>query len=234
MATSPLGWGEEGMKHFDLSAWTDFVRGTAAAGDHAAMEAHLARGCAKCGRSVEILRNFAAAAASGSQYSAPEYMIQCAKAIFSLQQPEKVHILPRILARLVYDSFLEPLPAGIRSQQRLSRQTLYEAGDFRLDLRLEQERGSTRVSLVGQIEDRKDPSRKVGSVPVLLAAGKEIVAKTISNQFGEFQFSYEPKSRLRLYVPIFGEHGAGVDVLLAGLAEETPASRIPGRRGGRK
>ncbi len=221
------------MTHFDLSAWADYVRRNVAVADRAAMEAHLAN-CAKCRRSVEVFRTFAAAAASGAQYTAPDYMVHCARAIFSLQQPEKVHILPRILARLVYDSFLEPLPAGIRSQQRLSRQALYEAGDFRLDIRLEQERDSSRVSLVGQIENRKDPSRKVGSVPVLLASGREVVAKTISNQFGEFQFTYQPKSHLRLYVPVVGENGPGVDVPLAGLAEESSAPPVPGRLGGKK
>lgn len=222
------------MGHFDLIAWTDYVRGTAAANEGAGMEEHLATGCAKCARSVEMLRSFAAAAASSSQYAAPDYLVHCAKAIYALQQPKMVQILPRVAARLIYDSFLDPLPVGTRSQQRLSRQALYEAGDFRLDLRLEPERGSTRVSLVGQIENRKDPSRKVGSVPVLLTSGKQVVAQTLSNQFGEFQFTYEPKGNLRLHVPVVGEHGPGVDLPLGALAEETPLSPIPGKRGGKR
>lgn len=219
------------MKHFGPGEWTDYVREIAPEYQRKAMEAHLAEGCQKCERSLDQLRAFREAAISGAGYKAPDYMVHCARAIFALQQPEKVHILPRVLARLVYDSFREPLPAGIRSQQRLSRQALYEAGDFRLDLRLEQERGTSSVSLVGQIENRKDPQKKVGQIPVLLASGKEVVAKTLSNHFGEFQFNYRPQTGLRLYVPVLGEQAGGVDVPISGLTMESGPTRMPGRRG---
>jgi len=63
----------------------------------------------------------------------PQYALRCARTIFILQQPQKVQILPRIPVRLLYDSFREPLPAGLRTQQRLSRQALYQAGDYSLD-----------------------------------------------------------------------------------------------------
>lgn len=219
------------MKHFELGEWTDYLRRVTPESQRNAMETHLAEGCRICKRSLDQLSAFSEAALSGAAYQAPDYMVHCAKAIFALQQPEKVHILPRVLARLTYDSFREPLPAGIRSQQRLSRQALYVAGDFRLDLRLEQERGTSSVSLVGQIENRKDPQKKVGQIPVLLASGKEVVAKTLSNHFGEFQFTYLPRTGLRLYVPVLGEQAGGVDVPISGLTFETGLARMPGRRG---
>lgn len=219
------------MKHFEPGEWTDYLRQVAPESQQRAMEAHLAEGCRECKSSLDQLRAFRETAASAAAYQAPDYMVHCATAIFALQQPEKVHILPRILARLTFDSFLEPLPAGIRSEQRLSRQALYEAGDFRLDLRLEQERGTASVSLVGQIENRKDPQRKVGQIPVLLASGKEVVAKTLSNHFGEFQFTYRPRTGLRLYVPVLGEQAQGVDVPISGLTFETGPARMPGKRG---
>lgn len=219
------------MNHFSLEEWTDFARRLAAKDQQKAMEAHLAAGCRKCRRSLDLIAAFGDAARAAAGYEAPYYMVRCARAIFALQQPEKIHILPRVLARLVYDSFREPLPAGIRSQQRLSRQALYEAGDYRLDLRLEQERGGSSVSLVGQIENRREPQKKVGQIPVLLASGKEVVAKTLSNHFGEFQFTYKPKTGLRLYVPVLGEEAGGVDVPISGLALEREPARMPGRRG---
>ena len=216
--TQPAQAGGSEMKHFGLAEWTDYARRVAAEDQRKAMEAHLAEGCKNCERSLDLIGTFAKTAKTAASYEAPDYMVRCARAIFALQQPEKVHILPRALARLLYDSFREPLPAGIRSQQRLSRQALYEAGDFRLDLRLEQERGGSSVSLVGQIENRRDPQKRVGQIPVLLASGKEVVAKTLSNHFGEFQFTYRPKTGLRLYVPVLGEQTGGVDVALSGLA----------------
>src|SRR2546426_5140677 len=153
------------MKHLDLIQLTDYIRGATAEAQAAAMEAHLASGCQKCRLTADLLHKLAAAARSDSQVQVPDYALRCARAIFLLQQPEKVQILPRIPARLLYDSFREPLPAGLRTQQRLSRQTLYQAGDYSLDLRLENERGSSRVALVGQIENRNHPEKRVSNVP---------------------------------------------------------------------
>src|SRR5437660_11486533 len=208
------------MNHFDISKWADFVRGLIDESAQVAMERHLASGCRKCRRTTELVRKVAAAARSDSQVQVPDYALRCARAIFLLQQPEKVQILPRIPARLLYDSFREPLTAGIRTQQRRMRQALYQAGDYSLDVRLENERGSPRVALVGQIQNRKQPGKRLGSVPVQLLSGKQVLAQATSNSLGEFQMEYEPSKHLRLYVP----------VRQAGKQIEVPLSRPVGRK----
>ncbi len=123
------------MNHFDISKWADFVRSLIEESAQVAMERHLASGCRKCRRTTDQ-----AATRSDSQVHVPEYALRCARVFFLLQQPEKVQILPRIPTQLLYDSFREPLPAG------LSRQYLYQAEDYWLDLRLQNERGSSRVN----------------------------------------------------------------------------------------
>src|SRR2546427_9456991 len=199
------------MNHFDISKWADFVRGLIEESAQVAMKRHLASGCRKCRRITDLLHNVVTAARNDSQVQVPDYALRCARAIFLLQQPEKVQILPRIPARLLYDSFREPLPAGLRSQQRLSRQDLYQAGDYSLDVRLENERGSPRVALVGQIQNRKQPGKRLESVPVQLLSGKQVLAQATSNSLGEFQMEYEPSKHLRLYVPV-RQAGKRVDV----------------------
>ncbi len=176
------------------------------------MQAHLASGCRKCRHTTELLRKVAATARSDSQVQVPDYALRCARAIFLLQQPEKVQILPRVPARLLYDSFREPLPAGVRTQQHLSRQALYQAGDYSLDLRMENESGTSRVTLVGQIQNRKEHGKRLGRVPVLLVSGKQILAQAVSNSLGEFQMEYAPTQRLRLYVPV-RQAGKSINVL---------------------
>jgi len=190
------------VKHFDIAKWTEFVRDSVGEAERAAMQAHLASGCRRCRQTAELLSKVAGAARRLSQVQVPDYALRCARAIFFLQQPEKVQILPRIPARLLYDSFREPLPAGVRTQQRLSRQALYQAGDYSLDLRLENETGTCRVTLVGQIQNRKRPSNWLGGVPILLVSGKQILAQAVSNSLGEFQMEYKPSKHLRLYVPV--------------------------------
>jgi len=188
------------MNHFDIFKCVDFVRGLIEESAQVAMERHLASGCRKCRHTPDLLRKLVTAARNDSQVRVPDYAPRCARAIFLLQQPEKIQILPRIPARLLYDSFREPLPAGLRTQQRLSRQYLYQAGDYSLDLRLENERGTARVALVGQIQNRKQPGKRLGSVPVQLLSGKQVLAQATSNSLGEFQMEYEPSKQLRLYV----------------------------------
>ena len=194
----------------------DFVRGLLKPLERAAMEGRLSGGCQECQQSLDLLRRFASLAQAEAQYDVPEYAVRAAKAVFALQQPERVHMLPRMAARMVFDSFREPLPAGMRAGHRISRQVLFEAGDYALDLRLEHERGSSYVTLVGQIANRKDPSLRMPDLPVFLLSARQIVARAFSNPFGEFQMEYKPKGRLRLFVPV-EDWAKRIEVTLSGL-----------------
>jgi hypothetical protein len=188
------------MKHFTVWQWSDFVRGLVAAAPRAAMEAHLSV-CRRCTESVDVLRNVAVTARGEADYAPPDYAIRYAHAIFSLNRPEKV-TFPRMLARLVHDSVLAPLPAGMRSQDRLSRHALYEAGNYFLDLQLQQQPRSGLVTLIGQLADRDNPSGIASDVPVWVMDRKSLVASTLCNRFGEFHLEYPPARNLRLQVPL--------------------------------
>src|SRR3989442_1049638 len=126
------------MKHFDISEWTDFVRGVTS--DRSPMEAHASR-CVRCRATLSLVTRIVQSARTEGQYEPPDRLVRWAKAISALQRPERSSVL-RLVARLVYDSFREPLPAGLRAADRVSRHALYEAGNFSVDLRLEQEKGS--------------------------------------------------------------------------------------------
>jgi hypothetical protein len=203
------------VTHYDESKWIDFVRGLVAGRERIAMEAHLESACPRCRRVVRLLGAAADVGASDSRWDVPEAAVQMARAIFALQRPEKVQILPRIVAKLVYDSFRDPLPAGVRMQHRINRQALYQAGRYSVDVRLEHERGATRVTLVGQIADRERTAENLGEVPVWLMSGKAVIARTVSNRFGEFQMEYGPTRHLWLFVPI-EQRGKGIEVRLRG------------------
>jgi hypothetical protein len=166
---------------------------------------------------MERFRNLAASEASNE---VPRYAEQSVRAMFLLKWPEKVRLLPRLAAKLVF-SDATVLPAGgVRSLERLCHQALYEAGSFALDLRLDQEYGAATIVLVGQITDRSEPSRKLTNLPVLLMSGGEILARASSNQFGEFQLEYEPRRRLTLCAAV--GNGNRIEVPLHGLASDRP------------
>ena len=190
------------MKHYEITEWLDYARGFVREANRNEMAGHLGRQCKSCSAIVQLLVRLVAAAQADAQYDVPESVVHMAQAIYALQRPERVEVLPRLLAHLVFDSFQEPALAGVRGQQRITRQAMYEAGDYCVDLRMEQERGAATVALVGQIVNRALPDQKVADLPVLLMAGTEVLGRARSNQFGEFQLEYEPRQPLSLHVPV--------------------------------
>ena len=207
------------MKHFDISDWTDLARGCATDADRTAMESHLATGCRRCGATVGLMQRVAASTRADNLYEPPPDTVRCAKALSALQRPQSS--TPGLLARLIYDSFREPLPAGIRAEDRVSHHTVFEAGDFLLDLRAEQEKESPRVTLVGQLTYRADPDRPMAGAPVLVMARKTIVAHAIYNRFGEFEMDYPPSRHLRLCVAL-APPGKRIEVSLNQLTGTQP------------
>ena len=111
------------MKHFSLEQWTDFVRGVGEDGGRIAMAAHLDAGCARCAHTVDVLRRAANVLATEGQYQVPEYALRCARAIFSTRRAS-ASPSARIPIHLIYDSIREPVPAGMRSSDRLTRRAL--------------------------------------------------------------------------------------------------------------
>jgi hypothetical protein len=165
------------------------------------MAAHLSSGCRRCEQTVSALRDVAVTARSEADYEPPEQAIRHTRAIFSLYRPEQVSF-PRMVARLVHDSLCAPLPAGLRSQDRLGRHALYQAGTYYLDLQLEHQPRTGLVSLIGQLANRDNQTTMTADVPVWLMARKRVVAGALCNHFGEFQLEYAPARDLRLEVPL--------------------------------
>ena len=211
------------MDHFDISNWTDFARGCAADLDRAAMAAHLASGCRRCRATVDLMQRVVVSTRADLHYEPPADVVRCVKAISALQGPRS-SVAARLVARLVFDSFRNPLPAGMRAEDRVSHHTVHEAGDFFLDLRIEQEQESPFATLVGQLTNRTDPESAMAGAPVLLMARKDVVAHAIYNRFGEFQMDYPPSRHLRLCVAL-APPGKRIEVSLDRLAAKDPGAR---------
>ena len=250
--------------HYEITDWLDYVHGLAGDEIRGRMEAHAAE-CQGCAETIRWLQRLVEAAVAEAEYYVPEHAVQLARAMYALQRPETVKVLPRAsassleeqatgtatstasreegslwrrgmaprphkervpaslgLARLVFDSFREPVMAGVRSQQRIARQALYEAGDYSIDLRMEKDRGTRTVVLVGQIANRVKPEERLAEIPIVLMSGREVVGRAQSNEFGEFQMEYAPRQPLSLFVPMDGS-GQEIEVRLKDLAGDTQA-----------
>lgn len=210
-------------KHLDTWEWLDFVRGVDDPAGQSAKAAHLSSGCERCQTVVRGLHAVASAAVREALYEPPANVLRRAQAIFPVREPEM-----SVFAKLIYDNFHDPLPAGLRGQGRLARHALYEAGDFFLDLLLEHDAVSGTVTLVGQVSDRVNPRINTTSLPILLMSRTGFVASAMCNRLGEFGMQFTPARDLRLYVPL-RESGGHVDVRMDEVLPRPPR-RAPKKR----
>lgn len=98
------------------------------------------------------------------------------------------------VARLIFDSFRQPLPAGVRTAQSTVRRFVYEYGFLSADVSFEPKTDSQVIELVGQIMDSANPDHRLEGMPVVLRGPKGPIALAMTNEFGEFrlEFDFEP------------------------------------------
>ena len=171
------------MKHYTLADWVDFVRHLTDPALTAKMQQHLGEGCRECAKVVRVWQGLLDFGATEKLYSPPDWVRRSVLGYYRLFKSWKVESPVARVASLVFDSLLEPMPAGIRSSQASPRRMLYFAGDLMIDLRLEQK--AHQLYLVGQAE--RQGSRHVSGMRVLVQRADETVAQTRCNRHGEFQ-----------------------------------------------
>jgi hypothetical protein len=191
------------MEHFSERAWADFTRGlrTSEPGNSISTEgiqAHLASGCLHCKATHSFLSQLHAMAQGEQAVTPPADLVRLAKLEFQARHQEKDE--KWTLARLVFDSRTQPLPAGIRSSAAAaSRQLVFEVGGLTIDLRIDKLPQPNMLCLVGQILDRKLPQGEIrGASVVLWTEDGSLVAAAEANQFGEFQLEFESQEGLQL------------------------------------
>src|SRR6266852_9507077 len=120
----------------------------------------------------------------------------------ALFRPEALFPGATHVARVISDSFRDPLPAGVRGSQDRSRRLLYAAGSLRLDLLIEPDAGFHRLALAGQILDSAKPDRRFDGVPVMLQGWKGPVAQVTAGEFGEFHLDFRFEANINLEIKI--------------------------------
>jgi hypothetical protein len=212
------------MKHYGIGQWVDFARGLTPEQEGNTMREHLATGCPDCREVLGFCDKLARVCLTLAPRRAPEAAVRNARAIFPVRLPDRPKRAVRIPIEVIYDSFLVPAPAGMRASWQVGWQGLYRAGECSLDLRIEPELQSSRAAVIGQISNHTVPETEMANIPICLRSGKQVVAETVSNRFGEFQMEYEQQGRLQLCVYLDG--GARrIEVPLKRLVADKPAGR---------
>jgi CheY-like chemotaxis protein len=102
-------------------------------------------------------------------------------------------------ARLIFDSFRYPLPAGVRGVSPGIRQVAYQYKQAIIDLAVDFTERPGRISLAGQVLDGERKGKNE-DLSVLLMDGTGTLVRTATNQFGEFQMEFELADDLSIQV----------------------------------
>jgi hypothetical protein len=194
------------MEHFSDQPLADFVRGVSGPGVSRDIKAHLAEGCAKCNAANDAWSRVRRLATEESSYAPPENLVRMVKLGFGgklAHQPAKW-----TLANLVFDSFAQPLLAGVRSSGALNVwQVIYEAEGLTVDLRFGRRSQSKEVHLVGQVLNRQEVRALQNHASIELSTEQnELVATTAVSALGEFHLEFEAKDHLWLSVKAAGRN----------------------------
>jgi hypothetical protein len=200
------------MGHFGLDKWVDFARDVIDETQKTAMERHLESGCADCGTVLHTWKRIQEIGCRDSLYEPPDSAIRFVKGAYAIEGRHKSGPHIPVMARLLFDSFSQALPVGVRSLNASARQLRYESGAYEVDLRLEPQFDSDKVSVVGQVLRPDQLDRPVNEIPVALIRDDEIVAASVTSPLGEFRLDcdlegsfklrFEPSKGNDFYIPL--------------------------------
>jgi hypothetical protein len=108
--------------------------------------------------------------------------------------------LRKFIASLVFDTYDQPIQAGVRRVGAPPRQLLFRAGDVDVDVKIESMEANDRITLVGQVLSNTE--KFFDNTPVKLESHGIVRYRTTTNVVGEFSFDEVPKDTYHLSVDL--------------------------------
>ena len=109
--------------------------------------------------------------------------IRIARKVREFPQPGLPGRVRRVVAQLLYDSWVQPAPLGVRGSERGARRLLYQGETVGVDLEIRR-----HVALVGQILPEVAPEGFTGAEVQLHQRDRQVVASTMADADGLFSF----------------------------------------------
>jgi hypothetical protein len=190
------------MRHFSTEAWIDLVNHVATIDQREAMQKHLATGCKRCKETVSLWQKVSKTAAAQASYQPSQDAVRLAKAAYAVSGLKKES---HGLIEVLFDSFLQPAVAGARSVVIGTRQMLYRADPYQIDIQIEPKPGSNRLVITGQLLDLSHPGDVGRGIQVTLSNQRGDTVLAATSQFGEFSGEIENSGDLELSIPGEGE-----------------------------
>jgi hypothetical protein len=189
------------MKHFTTEEWIDFANDLVATRKRKEMDRHLEEGCSRCKKALSLWQKVRQTAKSAAESQPPEHAVRLAKAAFAAARLERKPVRVPGLVEVLFDSFLQPLAQGARSLGTETRQLLYRAEPYQVDLQIEAKPGTNNLVVTGQLLDLRNPDVPGQHVPVTISNLRGHVIQTVTNEFGEFREEIHASGDLELKLP---------------------------------
>jgi hypothetical protein len=193
------------MKHFSTPEWVDFVNHTVTVGQQEVMRKHLATGCKRCKETVSLWQKVGKTAATEASYQPSADIVRLARVAFRASGPVAAKKASPGLIEILFDSFLQPAVAGARSVVIGTRQMLYRADPYQIDIQIEPTAGGNRLVITGQLLDLSHPGIISRDIRVTISNRRGNTVMVPTNQFGEFSGEIENSGDLELSIPSDGE-----------------------------
>ncbi len=212
------------MEHFTTEKWIDFVNQAVTANENQLMVKHLKQGCKRCEKAVSLWQRVRQSAVKEEKYQPPEEIVRLAKAAFAGAVLTARRKGKESRIKLLFDSFLQPVFAGARSAGTGTRQMLYRADPFQIDVQIEAKSSGNRLVVTGQLMDLSNPAIVSQDVRVALSNMRGNVTHAVTNQFGEFSTEVENTGDLQITFDSPGDKPIVISLRDA-------LGRLPGARG---
>ena len=185
------------MEHFSERPWADFVRGISGPEISNDIRTHLAADCSKCKTALDAWSRVRRLASAEAAYAPPENLVRLVKLGFASKPADRPLAWIPVnwtVANLVFDSFAQPLPVGVRSAALSAWQVVYEAEGLTVDLRFGHRAQSKTVHLVGQVFDKRAVRLWQSDATIEVSTEQDyVIATTTVNAMGEFHIEFEAK-----------------------------------------
>jgi len=189
------------MRHITIENLIDYIEGQVSDVEKSTLEGHVAA-CGDCTELQQEFQGLIHRLKDDALFEPPAELVQWSVNLFQpVMQPQgALSGLRKFIASLVFDTYDEPMLAGVRRVGAPPRQLLFRAGDVDVDVKIESMEANDRITLVGQVLSNTD--KFFDNTPVKLESHGIVRYRTRTNVVGEFSFDEVPKDTYHLSVDL--------------------------------
>ena len=187
------------MQHVTVEALINYMDGAGSDAEKTVTEAHLTS-CRDCGELKQEFQAFIDRLQEDASFEPPTDLVQWGINLFQPIVRPTLGSLPKFIASLIFDTFDQPMFAGMRRVGTPPRQLLFRAGDVDVDVKIEAMEANDRITLVGQV--LSSATKFFDNTPVKLESHGIVRYRTKTNVVGEFSFDEVPKDTYHLAVEL--------------------------------